>query len=132
MVKRELNRTHLSLSQVCNAIYAIATYHPRDFKLEKQDGLSIRILCRTGYSWGTIADFLFDNEGQHPVTLECKPNPASPPTSQIQKEYEEKYIDQLSQLYNKYITNTPQPRKKPKGFAGMLNRLSIMLGFVNY
>lgn len=113
MLRKEFTTRH-NLQRISDAVNAIITVHKNDYRLEDNDTGSIRLLCRTGYTWGTIAEFLWNgsNDNQLEMVIECRPNPDVAVTHQLQKEYEEKYLERLYRLFTEYTDKLPMIRKE--------------------
>ena len=108
MVKTEYTSTNYTIEQINNAVNTILTRHDNDYKLHESNTGSIKLLCRTGYGWNNIAEFKWNQEKDHlDIIIECKPNPNAPSVRQIQQEYAEKYLLQLSTLFVKYADKSP-------------------------
>jgi len=118
------------LQRIKDAVNAIVAVHKNDYKLEDTGNNSMRLSCRTGYSWGTIAEFIWDSaaEDQLEMSIECKPNAEVFLTHQLQKEYQEKYLSNLHDLFIKYMDKLPVVRKEPNVYKiSFKKRLGIIL-----
>jgi hypothetical protein len=113
MLRKEFT-THHTLQRISDAVNAIVAVHKNDYKLEQSGTGAIMLLCRTGYSWGTIAEFMWEGntESQLEMMIECRPNPDVFLTHQLQKEYEEKYMENLFKLFTAYTDKLPVVRKE--------------------
>lgn len=128
MLRKEFTTPH-TIQRIKDAVTAIVTVHKNDYNLEQSNTGSILLLCRTGYSWGTIAEFIWGGtiESQLEILIECRPNPDVFLTHQLQKEYEEKYIGNLYKLFTEDADKLPIIRKEPNTY-----RISFKkrLGFI--
>ena len=134
MLRKEFVTSNQTLRRITDAVNAIISVHKDDYRLEDSGHGSIKLLCRTGYSWGTIAEIIWGSaptESQLDMIIECRPNPEVFLTHQLQKEYEEKYLSQLHELFLKYIDKIPVIRKQKNGYRfSFKKRLGFILSTV--
>lgn len=105
MVKKEFKANDISGVSVYSTIDTILKEHSNDYKPFGFEGDNTKLLCRTGYCWGTIAEITTTNQGDNAATniiIECKPNPDASVTRQIQQEHAEKQMNKLLNLIAEY------------------------------
>jgi hypothetical protein len=131
MLRKEFVTSNYALQRITDAINAIITHNKNDYRLEENGSNTIRLFCRTRYTWGTIAEIVWSSvseESQLDMVNECRPNPEVFLTHQLQKVDEEKYLYQLHELFLKYIEKIPVIRKQKNGYRiNFKKRLGFIL-----
>jgi hypothetical protein len=107
MLRREYNNTEYTPSQINDAVERIVANDKLDYKIEGYNPDSVKLLCRTGYNWSIITEIMWDKaDAAHlDILIECRNSNDNNAASQIQRDYEERHIDKVSNLFFKYIND---------------------------
>lgn len=130
MIRKEYNNTDYTPTQINNAVEQIVANDKSDYKIEGYNPDSVMLLCRTGYNWSIITEVMWDKvDDQHvDVLIECRNKENSAATSHIQREYEERHIDKVTNLFFKYIDQKPSAVPVKKASSGKV--VAIILGVI--
>jgi hypothetical protein len=138
MVVRKDMVTDLTESQLQGAVRKILALHKIDYKLVEDGYYSIKMTCKTGYSWGIIAEVMWDEprNDQMELMIECRGNPEAPSSASVQKENADKYIRQLSGLITKYgkpeSGRSSTHSKRKRGYLALVFFLVMGLAAISF